>query len=45
MAGAGRQRVEREFTWPAIAQQTVDLYASLRQGWLRRRRPPGVARA
>jgi glycogen synthase len=32
MARAGRQRVEREFAWPAIAQQTVDLYASLRQG-------------
>jgi starch synthase len=32
MARAGRQRVEREFAWPAIAQQTVDLYASLRRG-------------
>jgi glycogen synthase len=32
MARAGRQRVEREFAWPAIAQQTADLYASLKQG-------------
>ena len=29
MIRAGRARVEREFTWPAIAQQTADLYASL----------------
>lgn len=29
MARAGRERVEREFAWPAIAQQTADLYASL----------------
>jgi len=26
---AARQRVEREFAWPAIARQTVDLYRSL----------------
>jgi starch synthase len=30
MGRAGRERVEREFGWPAIAQQTADLYASLR---------------
>jgi alpha-maltose-1-phosphate synthase len=29
MARAGRERVAREFTWPAIAQQTADLYHSL----------------
>ena len=29
MAQAGRERVEREFSWPAIARQTADLYASL----------------
>jgi alpha-maltose-1-phosphate synthase len=29
MAKAGRERVEREFGWPAIAQQTADLYATL----------------
>jgi glycosyltransferase involved in cell wall biosynthesis len=29
MARAGRQRVEQEFSWAAIARQTVDLYASL----------------
>ncbi len=29
MAVAGRQRVEREFGWQAIAQQTADLYAGL----------------
>ncbi|MDQ6670620.1 MAG: glycogen synthase [Chloroflexota bacterium] len=29
MARAGRERVEREFGWPAIARQTADLYASL----------------
>jgi starch synthase len=28
---AGRERVEREFPWPAIAQQTADLYVKLRQ--------------
>jgi starch synthase len=28
---AGRERVERVFAWPAIAQQTADLYASLRR--------------
>jgi starch synthase len=28
---AGRERVEREFAWPAIAQQTADLYVKLRQ--------------
>jgi glycogen synthase len=26
---AGRERVEREFAWPAIAKQTAELYASL----------------
>jgi alpha-maltose-1-phosphate synthase len=31
MARAGRERVERTFGWPAIAQQTADLYASLRR--------------
>ncbi len=31
MVRAGRQRVEREFAWPAIAQQTADLYARLRR--------------
>jgi alpha-maltose-1-phosphate synthase len=29
MARAGRERVAREFAWPAIAQQTADLYRSL----------------
>jgi len=29
MGRAGRQRVEREFGWPAIAQQTAELYSSL----------------
>jgi glycosyltransferase involved in cell wall biosynthesis len=29
MVRAGRERVEREFAWPAIAQQTADLYANL----------------
>jgi alpha-maltose-1-phosphate synthase len=29
MARAGRERVAREFAWPAIAQQTADLYHSL----------------
>jgi glycosyltransferase involved in cell wall biosynthesis len=29
MARAGRERVEREFTWPAIARQTADLYATV----------------
>jgi glycogen synthase len=28
---AGRERVEREFAWPAIARQTADLYARLVQ--------------
>jgi glycogen synthase len=32
MARAGRERVEREFAWPAIARQTADLYASLMRG-------------
>ena len=32
MAQAGRERVEREFSWPAIARQTADLYGSLTQG-------------
>jgi starch synthase len=32
MARAGRLRVEREFAWPAIARQTADLYARLKQG-------------
>jgi starch synthase len=31
MASAGRERVEREFAWSAIAQQTADLYARLRR--------------
>jgi glycogen synthase len=31
MARAGRERVAREFAWPAIAQQTADLYARLRR--------------
>ena len=31
MAKAGRERVEREFSWPAIAGQTAELYASLRR--------------
>ena len=30
MAKASRERVEREFSWPAIAGQTAELYASLR---------------
>jgi starch synthase len=30
MGRAGRERVEREFGWPAIAQQTAALYARLR---------------
>jgi alpha-maltose-1-phosphate synthase len=29
MAEAGRQRVERQFAWPAIARQTADLYQRL----------------
>jgi glycogen synthase len=29
MVRAGRERVEHEFAWPAIAQQTADLYANL----------------
>ncbi|HTD78797.1 MAG TPA: glycogen synthase [Chloroflexota bacterium] len=32
MAQAGRERVEREFSWPAIARQTADLYGSLTRG-------------
>jgi glycosyltransferase involved in cell wall biosynthesis len=28
---AGRERVEREFAWSAIARQTADLYAQLMQ--------------
>jgi glycogen synthase len=31
MAGAGRERVEREFAWAAIAKQTADLYSNLRR--------------
>jgi glycosyltransferase involved in cell wall biosynthesis len=31
MARAGRERVAREFAWPAIAKQTADLYARLRR--------------
>jgi starch synthase len=31
MARAGRERVERHFAWPAIAQQTADLYANVRR--------------
>ena len=30
MVKAGRERVEHEFSWPAIAGQTAELYASLR---------------
>jgi alpha-maltose-1-phosphate synthase len=29
MAAAGRERVQEQFSWGAIARQTVDLYASL----------------
>jgi glycosyltransferase involved in cell wall biosynthesis len=29
MASSGRERVEKEFAWPAIAKQTAELYASL----------------
>jgi alpha-maltose-1-phosphate synthase len=32
MAQAGRQRVERYFSWPAIARQTASLYESLTRG-------------
>jgi glycosyltransferase involved in cell wall biosynthesis len=32
MAQAGRERVEREFSWPSIARQTADLYGSLTRG-------------
>jgi glycogen synthase len=32
MAVAGRQRVEQQFSWGAIAQKTVDLYQSLSAG-------------
>jgi starch synthase len=32
MARVGRQRVEREFAWSAIARQTADLYANLTRG-------------
>ncbi len=32
MVRAGRERVEREFAWPAIARQTADLYRSLLDG-------------
>jgi glycosyltransferase involved in cell wall biosynthesis len=31
MVRAGHERVEREFAWPAIAQQTADLYSNLRR--------------
>ncbi len=31
MVRAGHARVEREFAWPAIAQQTADLYSNLRR--------------
>jgi starch synthase len=31
MVRAGRDRVEREFAWSAIAQQTADLYSNLRR--------------
>jgi alpha-maltose-1-phosphate synthase len=31
MVRAGRERVEREFAWPAIARQTADLYARIRR--------------
>jgi glycogen synthase len=32
MGRAGRERVEREFAWAAIARQTADLYSSLGTG-------------
>jgi alpha-maltose-1-phosphate synthase len=32
MAKAGRERVEREFSWAAIARQTVELYGRLTRG-------------
>ncbi|MGI9145543.1 MAG: glycosyltransferase, partial [Chloroflexota bacterium] len=32
MGCAGRERVERHFAWPAIAQQTAELYAAVRRG-------------
>ncbi len=32
MARAGRERVEREFAWEAIARQTADLYRTLIRG-------------
>jgi glycogen synthase len=44
MARAGRQRVEREFAWSAIARQTADLYAGLRQRSLDRFPVPGARR-
>ena len=31
MTQTGRERIEREFAWPAIAGQTAELYASLRR--------------
>ncbi len=32
MGAAGRERAVREFSWPAIAQQTVELYSSILAG-------------
>jgi alpha-maltose-1-phosphate synthase len=45
MVRAGRARVEREFGWPAIAQQTADLYASLTRPARRQPPAPGAVRA
>jgi alpha-maltose-1-phosphate synthase len=44
MGRAGRERVERQFGWPAIAQQTADLYASLMPESERRSRQPRAMR-
>jgi alpha-maltose-1-phosphate synthase len=44
LARAGRQRVEREFAWSAIAEQTADLYARLTRESARPRRPLDAAR-
>jgi glycosyltransferase involved in cell wall biosynthesis len=41
---AGRQRVEREFAWPAIAAQTADLYGALTRESGRPRRRLDAAR-
>jgi glycogen synthase len=45
MARAGRERVALEFAWPAIAQQTADLYASLTRRSPRQSRVPDAASA